>query len=79
MPRAPLRIQWRSSISIENQVDAPVYQNYFILEMTLYMFRTVFPSIIRSSGLYILQQEFVCCSTYHSELLMIDGKTVLNM
>jgi len=27
--------------------------------MTLYMFRTIFPSIIRSSGLYIQQQEFV--------------------
>jgi len=27
--------------------------------VTLYMFRTVFPSIIRSSRLYILQQAFV--------------------
>jgi len=27
--------------------------------MTLYMFRTVFPSIIRSSRLYIKQQAFV--------------------
>jgi len=27
--------------------------------MTLYMFRTVFPSIIRSSRLYIQQQAYV--------------------
>ena len=27
--------------------------------MTLYMFRTVFPSIIRSSRLYIQQQVFI--------------------
>jgi len=27
--------------------------------MTLYMFRTVFPSIIRSSRLYVQQQAFV--------------------
>ena len=33
-------------------------QIYFI-EVTLYMFRTVFPSIIRSSRLYILQQAYV--------------------
>jgi len=38
--------------------DAPVYQIYFILEWH-YMFRTVFPSIIRSSRLYIQQQAFV--------------------
>jgi hypothetical protein len=30
---------------------------YFCI--TLYMFRTVFPSIIRSSGLYIQQQVYV--------------------
>ena len=33
-------------------------QIYFI-GVTLYMFRTVFPSIIRSSKLYILQQAYV--------------------
>jgi len=63
--------------------------------MTLYMFQTVFPSIIRSSRLYIQQQVFVkqillsahsnirltnaCCCMYSPELLMIDGKTVQNM
>ena len=31
----------------------------FYFGMTLYMFRTVFPSIISSSGLYIQQQAFV--------------------
>jgi len=33
--------------------------NLFYFEMTLYMFRTVFPSIIRSSRLYIQQQAYV--------------------
>jgi len=31
----------------------------FYFELTIYMFRTVFPSIIRSSRLYIQQQAFV--------------------
>jgi len=33
--------------------------NLFYFGMTLYMFRTVFPSIIRSSRLYIQQQACV--------------------
>jgi len=33
--------------------------NLFHFGMRLYMFRTVFPSIIRSSRLYIQQQAFV--------------------
>ena len=33
--------------------------NLFYFGMTLYMFRTVFPSIIRSSRLYIQQQAYV--------------------
>jgi hypothetical protein len=33
--------------------------NLFYFRMTLYMFRTVFPSIMRSSRLYIQQQAFV--------------------
>ena len=33
--------------------------NLFYFGMTLYMFRTLFPSIIRSSRLYIWQQTFV--------------------
>ena len=57
------------------------------------MFRTVIPSIIRSSRLYIQQQAFVKqilltasrqqylfgCRMYSLELLMMDGKTVRNM
>jgi len=42
--------------------------------MTLYMFQTVFPSIISSSRLYIQQQAYVSCM-YSPELLMMDGKT----
>jgi len=33
--------------------------NLFYFGITLYMFRTVFPSIIRSSRLYIQQQVYV--------------------
>jgi len=48
-------------ISIGNQPDAPMYQIYFIFGMTLYMFRTVFPSIISSLWLYIQQYLFDIC------------------
>ena len=51
----------------------------FSLGLTFYMFRTVFPSIIRSSQLYIQQQAIACCCMYSLELLMMDGKTVRNM
>ena len=61
--------------------------------MILYMFRTVFASIIKSTRLYIQQQAFVICllasrqqyltnacyCMYSLELLMMDGKTVRNM
>jgi len=40
-------------------LSSPYVSNLFYFEMTLYMFRTVFPSIIRSSRLYIQQQAFV--------------------
>ena len=68
--------------------------NLFYFGMTLYMFRAVPPSIIRSSRLYIQQQAFVkqillsagyiqlpnrYCCMYSLELLMMDGKTVRNM
>jgi len=57
---------------------------FIYFRMTLYMFRTVFPSIIRSSRLYIQQQAFVkqtnaCCCMHSLELLMMDGMTVRNM
>ena len=32
---------------------------YVLFGVTLYMFRTVFPSIIRSSRLYVQQQAYV--------------------
>jgi len=37
-----------------------MYQIYFYFGMTLYMFRTVFPSIIRSSRLYIQLSNRYC-------------------
>ena len=47
--------------------------------MTLYMFRTVFPSIIRSSRLYIEQQVFVkqillsACSNLVHKIIISEG------
>jgi len=43
---------------------------------TFYMFRTVFPSISRSSKLRIQQLfDIYCCCVRSFELLMMDGKT----
>jgi len=59
--------------------------NLFYFGMTLYMFRTVIPSTISSSRLYIQQQALVnqillsACCVYSLQLLMMDGKTVQNM
>jgi len=60
--------------------------------LTLYIFRTVFPSIISSTRLYnnnqtdtavcllaSRQQYLFDSCTYSLELLMMDGKTVRNM
>jgi len=46
-------------ISIAKPTRCTNVLNLFYFEMTLYMFRTVFPSIIKSSRLYIQQQAFV--------------------
>ena len=47
---------------------------------TLYMFRTVFPSISRSSKLRIQQLfDIYRCCIRSFKLLMMDGKTVWNM
>jgi len=46
-------------ISIVKLTGCSNVSNLFYLGMTLYMFRTVFPCIIRSSRLYIQQQAFV--------------------
>jgi hypothetical protein len=35
------------------------FLKFIYFELTLYMFRTIFPSIIRSSTLYIQQQVYV--------------------
>ena len=62
-----------------NQMHQCLKFIYFYV--TLYMFRTVFPSIVRSSRLYIQQQAYVnqillLLAVYSRELLMMDGKTV---
>ena len=49
----------RNIISIEKPTRCTSVSNLFYFGMTLYMFRTAIPSIIRSSRLYIQQQAFV--------------------
>jgi len=49
----------RNIISIVKPTRCTSASNLFYFEMTLYMFRTVFPSIIRSSRLNVEQQAFV--------------------
>jgi len=49
----------RNIISIVKPTRCTNVSNLFYFGMTLYMFRTVFPSIISSSKLYIQQQAFV--------------------
>jgi len=83
----------RNIISIVKPTNCTNVSSLFHFGMTLYMFRTVFPSIIKSSRLYIQQQAsvkqillsacrqqylFSCCM-YSLELLMTDGKTARNM
>ena len=50
-------------ISIANPTRCNNVSNLFCFGMTLYMFRTVFPSIIRSSRLYKQQQAFASKQT----------------
>ena len=83
----------RNIISIVKPTRCTNVSNLFYFRTTLYMFRTVFPSIIRSSRLYILrqatvkqvllstsrQQYLLDSSMYSLELLMMDGKTARNM
>ena len=47
-------------ISIVKPTRCIKVPNLFYFGMTLYMFRTVFPSIIRSSGLYIQLSDRYC-------------------
>jgi hypothetical protein len=75
-----------------NQKDVPVSPITYSSKMR-YIYRTVFPSIIRSSRLYTQQAyvkqlllpaassclTYACCCVYSLELLMMDGKTVRNM
>jgi len=58
--------------------------NLFYFGVTLYMFRTVFPSIIRSLGLYTQQQAFVkqillsACYQADSSICLVAVCTVWN-
>ena len=48
-----------SAVSVVRPTTCTNVSNLFYFGITLYMFRTVFPSVIRSSRLYIQQQAFV--------------------
>ena len=72
------RAAHRNIISIVKPTRCTSVSNLFYFGMTFYMFRTVFPSIIRSSRLYIQQPNRYCCM-YCLERLMMDYKTVRNM
>jgi len=48
----------RNITSIVKPTRCTKVSNLFYFRMTLYMFRTIFPSIIRRSGLYLQQQAF---------------------
>ena len=62
-------------ISIVKPTRYTNVSNLFYFGMTLYMFRSVFPSIIRSSRLYILQQAFVkqilLFACYHTDTCLL--------
>ena len=51
----------RNIISVVKPTRCTNVSNLFYFGMTLYMFRTVFPSIIRSSRLYIQQPNRYFC------------------
>jgi len=68
-------------ISIIKPTRCTNVANLFHFGMTLYMFRTVFPSIIRSSRLHTatgICMTNACCCMYSLELLVMEGKTVRN-
>ena len=48
-------------ISVVKPTRCTNVTNLFYFGMTFYMFRTVFPSIIKSSRLYIQQPNRYCC------------------
>jgi len=68
---------WRKMmmVSTVKPIRCTIVSNLFYFGMTLYMFRTVFPSIISSSRLYIQLSNRYCCM-YSLELLIMGGKTV---
>jgi len=53
------RAMYRNIIPIAKPTRCTGVSNLFYFRIVLYVFRTVFPSIIRSSRLYIQQQAFV--------------------
>jgi len=56
--KANLKVRHKE-VSIVKLTRCTSFSNLYYFEITLYMFRTVFPSIIRSSRLYTQQQVYV--------------------
>ena len=73
----------RNIVSVVKPTRCANVSNLLYFGMTLYMFRTVFPSIIRRVPRLYLTATGVCqtdtavCTFL--ELLMMEGKTVRNM
>ena len=63
-------------ISVVKPTRCTNFSNLFYFGITLYMFRTVFPSIIRSSRLYVQHSgiclTYTCFCIYSLELLMME-------
>ena len=55
------RAMHRNSIPTVKPTGCTTVSNLFYFGVTLYMFRTVFPSIIRSTILYVQQPNRYCC------------------
>jgi len=66
------------SVSIVKPTGCTNVSNLFYLGMTLYMFLTVFPSIISSSRLYIQQQtDTAVCLLAHRQQYLFDIRLLL--
>ena len=71
------RVVHRNIISIVKPKRCTNVSNLFYFRMTLYIFRTVFPFIMRSSTLYIQQQACYVCQTDTAVCLLASRQLCL--
>jgi len=69
----------RNIISVVKPTRCANVSNLFYFGMTLYMFRTVFPSIIRSSRLYIQQQVYVKLAVHRNIIYVVKPTRCANI